>query len=261
MTQLAASAQLHQFTIGNVLGTSFAILRRNIVAFGIFALVFGLINPVADWMGGIIKPQVAAAKKADAPATWGTWAPPILLTIAMFLASMVISGLATAAVSYGVFQDLRGQRAGTVDCLARGLASILPVVAASLLFSLMVVLASILLLVPGVLVWVACWLFVPAIVVEKRGIPDSFKRSADLTRGRRWTVVGLLLVFNIASLLVSSGLTRVLQSAMGGWTSGALYFSDAAMMAFDAVMTAVSYYYLCADKEGVGIDEIAVVFD
>ena len=254
-------AQPHQFTIGNVLGTSFAVLRRNIVAFGILALAFGLINPVSEWTGGIIEPQVAAAMKAEAPATWGTWAPPILLTIAMFLVGMVIGGLATGAVSYGVFQDLRGQRAGTVDCLVRGLTSILPVVAASLVFSLMVVLASILVVIPGVLVWVAYWLYVPAMVVEKRGIMESFKRSADLTRGRRWTVVGLLLVFNIASLLVSSGLTRVLQSAMGGWTSGALYISDAAMMAFDAVMTAVSYYCLRADKEGVGIDEIAAVFD
>jgi hypothetical protein len=259
MTQEAASAPAHQFTIGNVLGTSFAVLRRNIVAFGIIGLVFGLFNPVADWIGGIIEPQVAAAMRADAPATWGTWAPPILLSFVVFLAGMVISSLATAAVSYGVFQDLRGQRAGTVDCLARGLTSILPVVAASLLFSLMVVLASTLLLIPGVLVWVAYWLCVPVIVVEKRGIMESFKRSAALTKGRRWMVVGLLLVSCIASLLVSSGLTRVLQSAMGGW--GALYVSHAAMMAFDAVMTAVSYCYLRADKEGVGIDDIAAVFD
>jgi hypothetical protein len=261
MTLLAASAQLHQFTIGNVLGTSFAVLRRNIVAFGIFALGFGLFNLVAEWAVGIIGSQIAAAAKTDAPVTWGTWAPPILFTIAVFFASMVISSLATAAVSYGVFQDLRGQRAGTIDCLVRGLASILPVVIASLAFSLIVSLASILLLIPGVLIWLAYWLYVPAIVVEKRGIIDSFRRSAFLTRGRRWRVVGLWLVAGVASLLVSSGLTRVLLSATGGWRFGALYISEAAMTAFYAAATAVSYYCLRADKEGVGIDDIAAVFD
>jgi hypothetical protein len=256
-----ASAPARQFTIGNVLGTSFTTLRRNIVPFGIFALVFGLVNLVAERVGEIIGLQIAAATKADVPVTWGTWAPPILLAIAVLFGSMAISSLATAAVTYGVFQDMRGQRAGTVDCLARGLASILPVVGGSLVFSLMVILASILLVVPGVLVFAACWLFIPAIVVEKRGIIESIRRSAYLTRGRRWVVLGLLLVVGIASLLVSSGLTRVLQSAMGGWTSGALYISDSAMMAFDAVMTAVSYYYLRADKEGIAIDDIAAVFD
>jgi hypothetical protein len=36
---------------------------------------------------------------------------------------------------------------------------------------------------------------------------------------------------------------------------------QAAVTAFIAVMTAVSYYYLRVDKEGVAIDEIAAVFD
>jgi hypothetical protein len=261
MTPDAASARLQQFTIGSVLGTSFIILRRNIVAFGIIALVFGVIDPVAEWGGGIVGSQIAAAVKAGEPFSWEAWVQPILLAIAAFIAGMMIDSLATAAISYGVFQDLRGQRAGTVDCLARGLASVLPVLAASLVFSVMVSLASIMLLIPGVLIWLAYWLFVPAIVVEKRGIMESFTRSAFLTRGRRWKVVGLWLVIVIASQLVSSGLINVLRSAMGGWSAGALYVADAATMAFEAVVTAVSYYYLRADKEGARIDDIAAVFD
>jgi len=258
MTLEAASAPARQFTIGNVVGTSFAVLRRNMVPFGIFALVFGLINSVVEWASGIVGSQIAAAVKADEPFSWETWATTILLAIAVFIAGMVISSLATAAVSYGVFQDVRGHRAGTVDCLARGLASILPVVAASLVFSVLVSLASLLLLIPGVLIWLAYWLYVPAIVVEKRGIMESFRRSAFLTRGRRWMVVGLWLVVGIAALLVSSGLTSVLRPAMGGWSFGALYVSNSAIMAFYAVVNVVGYSYLRIDKDG---GDIAAVFD
>ena len=39
------------------------------------------------------------------------------------------------------------------------------------------------------------------------------------------------------------------------------YVWQALFTAFSAVMTAVSYYYLRVDKEGVAIDEIAAVFD
>ena len=71
-------------------------------------------------------------------------------------------------------------------------------------------------------------------------------------------VVGLWLVVGIAALLVSSGLTSVLRPAMGGWSFGALYVSDSAIMAFYAVVNVVGYSYLRIDKDG---GDIAAVFD
>src|SRR5262249_34087585 len=136
------------------------------------------------------------------------------------------------------------------------------VVIATLLFSFLLGVGFLLLVVPGILVGLAYWLYVPAIVVEKKSIGDSLSRSAQLTKGRRWTAFGLWLVFTIASQVVTNVLDNVARGAGGGeWVWVVEYVWQAAATAFSAVMIAVSYYYLRVDKEGVAIDEIAAVFD
>jgi hypothetical protein len=258
----SGAPEAREFTIGRVLETSFNVLIRNIVPFGVLALGLGLLNFVAEWVGALmVSGTIGTAANTGAKATQGSWAPAILLGIGLTLATVVVSSLVTAAVSYGVFQDLRGRRAGIGACLSRGIAAILPVVIASVLFSLVVGVGWLLLVVPGVLMWLAFWLYIPVIVVEKSGILESFSRSAFLTKGRRWTVVGLWVVVGIAWQIVSTGLTKVSLAAPGEWSSVVLYAWQAAATAFGAVMTAVSYYCLRADKEGVAIDDIAKVFD
>jgi hypothetical protein len=265
VTQVATGApQAQQFTIGQVLETSFAVLSRNIVPFGVIALGLGLLDVVAQYATGVVASRTMETAVTDtgAEVNWGIQAPATVLGIATFLVSIVIGNLATAAVIYGVFQDLRGQRAGVGDCLSRGFAAILPVVIASVLFMLLVVAASILFIIPGVLVWLAFWLYVPAIVVEKCRIIESLNRSAFLTKGRRWTAAGLWLVVVIASAIVSTVLVKLVMPVAGELGSAvANYIWQAAATAFTAVMTAVSYSALRADKEGVAIDEIAKVFD
>ena len=44
------------------------------------------------------------------------------------LVSIVTSSLVTAALVYGTFQDLRGQRAAIGDLVSRGFSSLVPVV-------------------------------------------------------------------------------------------------------------------------------------
>ena len=69
--------------------------------------------------------------------------------------------------------------------------------------------------------------------MESGAFGAGFKRAADLSRGRRWGILGLLLYI-----------------PLGAFTS-----------AIGAILPAVVYYLLRAEKEGVGIDEIAGVFD
>jgi hypothetical protein len=256
MAQDAVSAPALQFTIGNVLETSFAVLWRNIVPFGVLALGLGVLNLLATLAGGGYLAWTVVSAEASHQIL-----PMILTGVVIFLVTVVAGNLLTAAVSYGVFQDLRGQRAGFGDCLARGLASILPVMIASLLFSILAGIGLILLVVPGVLVLLTFWLYIPVIVVEKRGIMESLRRSASLTRGRRWRMLGLWLVVGIGSQLASTVLAKISTAAIGEWSTVVVYVWYSATTAFMAVMTAVSYYYRRADKEGIAIDDIAAVFD
>jgi hypothetical protein len=252
VTQEAAVAPM--FGVGRVLGASASVLFRNLISFGLLALLLNLLPQLVEWVGAGGFGSATSLSDRGYPA----WAIQIL----SLLVSIVVSGLVTAALSYGVFHDLRGEPAGIVRCLSNGFASILSVVAASLVFGVLIFLGMALFVIPGILIWLAYLLFVPAIVVEKRGIVDSFNRSAFLTKGRRWAIFGAWLVFGVVSMLGMGLLMVVAQLASSGIVLAVVgYVWEALITAFSAVMTAVSYYYLRVDKEGVAIDEIAAVFD
>jgi hypothetical protein len=253
VTQEAAVAPT--FAVGRVLGTSSAVVFRNIVSFGVLALVLNLLPVLIDWAGGA---GFESATGLSGDGDNRTWAIKIL----SWFISVVVSGLVTAALSYGVFQNLRGEPAGIADCLSNGFASILPVVVASVVFGFLIVLGTALFVIPGILIWLAYLLFVPVIVVEKRGIIDSFNRSAFLTKGRRWAIFGAWLVFGVVAILGMALLMVVAQLVSPAVALPVLAYAwQVLLTAFSAVMTAVSYYYLRVDKEGVAIDEIAAVFD
>jgi hypothetical protein len=82
-----------------------------------------------------------------------------------------------------------------------------------------------------------------------------------LTKGRRWSILGLVLILFVANLIVSA-LTRAL-IVNGAPLGGAVLNVLAALffMALSAVLAAVGYYYLRAEKEGVAIDDVVKVFD
>ncbi len=62
MSQDAASAPAQQFTIGNVLETSFAVLARNIVPFGALALGLGGLILMDALVGRLWTVQVPSAE-------------------------------------------------------------------------------------------------------------------------------------------------------------------------------------------------------
>jgi len=253
VTQEAAVAPT--FAVGRVLGTSTSVLFRNLVSFGVLALVLNLLPLLVEWAGGGGLGSATGLSDSGGLPAWG-------IQILSLLVSVVVSGLVTAALSYGVFHDLRGEPAGIVRCLSNGFASILPVVAASVVFGFLIFLGMALFVIPGILIWLAYLLFVPALVVEKRGIVDSFNRRSFLTKGRRWAILGAWLVFGVVSVLGMVLLMVVAQLVSSGIVLPVIaYVWEALITAFSAVMTAVSYYYLRVDKEGVAIDEIAAVFD
>jgi hypothetical protein len=105
------------------------------------------------------------------------------------------------------------------------------------------------------------WVFVPAIVIERAGPIACFKRSLALTKGRRWSVVAIILMLTLANVLVSV-LTRTIMTEaapIGGAVLNllaALFF-----MVLAAVLSAVGYFHLRAEKEGRALDALLRSFD
>ena len=260
---MAAEPGTVQFSIGRVIGDSFGVLARNIVSFGILSLLIGLIGLLFG-LFFFDTSQLEAAQNDPAQLeaamqqiNWWAFALTILLMV-------IVSFLTQAAIIYGTFQDLRGQKAGIGDCIARGLSSVVPVVVGSILLSLGIMAGSILLIVPGIILALMWWVYVPAIVVEGKGIIEAFGRSRELTRGRRWHILGLLIVVVIVMIVVGfiAKFVVMIIASQGGLAASIVdYVFNALLTAFTSVLVAVGYYYLRAEKEGVDVNEIARIFD
>jgi len=254
---MAAEAGAVQFSIGRVIGDSLGVFGRNFISFSILALLIG----VLDLLMVIFN---------IAPAETQTLGQMNLAAVGLtVLVTLVVSGLTQASIIYGTFQDLRGSRAGIGDCIARGLSSVVPVILGTLILSLAVGLASILLIIPGIILALMWWVYIPAIVVEGKGIFDSFGRSRELTRGRRWHIFGLLFIVFLLAFVINFVITLVAAISIVRApisdpvlvVSTIEYVAQSLLAAFSAVMVAVGYYYLRAEKEGVDVNAIASVFD
>lgn len=269
-----------EFRIGRVIGHSFGVFRRNFVGFSILALLISLLQELFF----LFYPNSAALKAPEVG--FGTVAVAYLVWVSIWL---LIESLTTAAVVFGTFQDLRGSKVRIVKCITHGVATMLPHIAASLLYTIVLWIALALFIVPGFFLadWLATMLphieaivflivlalsivpgfflyvmlraYVPTRVVEDRRILGSFGRSAELTKGRRWRIFGLTLVVLAVIIPVAQLLPWAVFAALGfhGVASIVAYVMQALVAAFSAVVGAVTYYYLRAEKEGINAAKMA----
>jgi hypothetical protein len=244
------------FAIGPVLSTSFAVFFRNIVPFMIIALLVGIpYILISFWTLASVGDMQAAAQTGSLPA--GFWGMIGIGMIVLLLTNV----LSQSAINYGTFQDLRGQKASLGDSLSRGLAMLPRVVVGAVLATLAVAIGSCLFVIPGLILLLMWWVFIPVVIVEGAGITDAFGRSRALTKGHRWGILGLLLIVGVIQAVVQTVLGFIARLAGPLGVEILNLAVTFGFTAFTAVLCAVGYYYLRAEKEGIVIDDIARVFD
>jgi hypothetical protein len=192
--------------------------------------------------------------------------------LVMFL-TIVLGMLSQAIVLYGAFQDMRGRPVSLADCLKVGLHRFFPIVGLALSEGVAVMLASMLLIVPGMILYMMWFVATPVCVVEQLGPFRSLGRSRELTKGHRWKLFGLMLVILIPALIVGAILGVVIAVlGTGGFLSMSTALAtplgqvvnliwSAAWSAFYAVMVVVTYHDLRVAREGIDTEQIAAVFE
>lgn len=129
------------------------------------------------------------------------------------LLNMIVMMLASAFLAASLYtlalKELDGESPTPREVFGAAGQMFLPLLGLNILFFIAVAGGMILLIVPGVLIALAWCVAGPALIAEGVGITQSFRRSADLTRGNRWLLFALFLLFFIASALVDSLLGAV----------------------------------------------------
>lgn len=248
---MTANRQPGTFELGRVIQRTFGAISRNLPVFlGLALLLTGLPAFVVAWA------QVNSDSNAAALAGGlGT------------LVNLVTTYILQAALVHGTVADLNGRRASLGQALRVGGRMFLPVLAISILLGIAVGLGVLLLIVPGLIMLTIWMVAVPAQVVERTGVFGAFSRSRDLTRGNRWKVFGLMLIFFLLGglMLLLAGFlgyafTPDADSTMSIPGAVVLAFTQAVSAMIAAVGVAAIYYELRSAKEGVGPEALAAVF-
>jgi hypothetical protein len=254
----AVSAMPMRFDMGRVVGRTFSAVGKNFVLYFALGLVFA---------GGpaLMMAVGQGLATAEAASPFGAYTQ---LYIGGAVLNMIGTYVLQAALTHGAVVHFDGRRASLGDCLATGLRFFLPIFAIALLWLVGVALGLILLFVPGLILMTVWAVVAPAEVVERTGVFGAFSRSAALTRDHRWSIflLGLALwilttIFSMVTLAVA-GIVSAAGWLSAGWAIGiAQCITNPIVSIITAVGVASLYFELRSVKEGVGVEELAAVFD
>lgn len=253
-----------RFSIGDVLSRTFSTLADKPVFF--FGLAAMTALPSAVINAGVLGPSS--------------------MTLLPVFCNMLLGLMIQGAIAYGVFSSLADQDPSWGEALARGfrrtfylfligLIMGLLVVALSAGFAMFIfvlrsaaILGFLLMLVAGAAMICFWAVTIQACVVEQLGPIASFNRSAELTKGYRWHLFGLLvlifvvgIVFVVVFSMVATSLFHANWLLMPKVKVVIFFLFSLGSTAFFGTMCSVIYYDLRAVKEGLTLDALADIFD
>lgn len=175
---------------------------------------------------------------------------------------LALNVIAQAVVLYGAIQKMRGQDFALVESLQRGLVRFFPLFGMLICMGLGLIVGFVLFVIPGMILWTMWVVGLPVCVAEGLGPIASLKRSSYLTKGNRWRVFAVFLVFFLVNAIIQA-ILQVLLAVVGGPTGVMVgtYLWTVLIQALYAILVAVVYHDLRVAREGVDIERIAAVFD
>ncbi len=257
------------FRLGDVIQAAFDATLANFPVFVLLALV-------------LYSAPILVVTAAFGPPATRIGQPALVLGagLASSIVSLASSALLQGALMRGVVSHLNGVKPTFGACLRAGLTAAAPLVAIGLLAGIGIVAGFVFLIVPGVFLLVLWSVAAPAQVVERVGVFRALGRSAELTAGHRWSVLGVLLVMGVLTLVivfvgsaVGGLMIGMLSIASGGlagigfiWGMFLLQSVIAALAGgvaavFSSATPAALYYGLRRAKEGSAPASLAAVFD
>ncbi len=243
--------------IGRVIQETFGVLGRNFVTFLILTLVF---VGIPSLLVGFLQLNILHSGKLFA---WQTTLGGLIALLTNFILQ--------AAIIFGAVNDLNAQPASLSACFRVGLRTFLPILVIGILLTIAFALGFVLLLVPGLFILCMWCVTIPAYVVEQTSLFKAFGRSQALTAGNRWRILGLLVIYFVALLIIEalmgvfSAPMRIASGGLAGLGFMRLVILTPLLNVANALISTVGvatlYVELRRVREGVGPEGLAALFD
>jgi hypothetical protein len=254
-----ADYQGGDFDLGRVLKRTFASISQNWLVFLVSSVVLIGIPSVISGFGRGENIFMASSPTATTAIVVG------------FVLSVVGAFVLQGIVVFTAINGFNGKPVDLGGALGAGLRFFFPLFGLGILMGLALILGYMLLIVPGVILSIMWIVAPPVVVAEKRGIMESFQRSRDLTRGSRWMIFAISLVYFLVAMVLGLAIGGLGAAASGGLgaTAGALSIGGLVFTPIVNVITSILssagvaaiYYELRTVKEGAAPDQLAAAFD
>jgi hypothetical protein len=261
---------MQSFSIGDVFSKSAEVFLKNIVSIAILAVVV-LGIPAVLAQAFVFGPMLRTA-------TVGSMGTAMYAGMGAGVFSLILQLFLMSAICYCVVQSMAGRQISLGEMASRGVAAIPVTIGITLIFILVLIPSVILLYIPFIIVGCMWWVAVPVAIAERPGMLASLKRSSELTKGSRWKIFGLMVIYILVSLIISGLLMTFLAAGNGFSVTGMMQASQqlgktgfslplilsqlfsSLLFAFVCVVVAVCYTELRRIKEGAGIADVAKIF-
>jgi uncharacterized membrane protein len=198
-------------SVGRVFGQAFGAIFNNPAAFFGLTLVFGTVPSILiQYVTGPQGMNLMQGVQQSGGTSAVIGLSVVTGIVQLFLSLVVQGALVRATVAYAA-----GQKATIGDSIAAGSRAALPLLGLALLIGICVGLGMILLVVPGVILYIMWSVAAPALVEERTGITESLSRSSYLTKGARWRIFGIQMVLVVIIWLFSGAFALFIFSGAG----------------------------------------------
>lgn len=248
-----AQLQLRPLGVGEIVDATFTVYRRRFGPIFAIALVLVSIPFLVSLVGGC---------SLNASGVTACTSPIGLLGYVVGVIGSMAASAAAILVAADAYADVPSDWR---KAMGIGVRRLLAVIAATIVFGVLVAVGFVLLIVPGIFLAVSFAVVWQALMIEGIGPVESIKRSWRLVAGERWRIfgAGLLVMILTAILLgiVSVVIWLILSSGLGvsGGLAGYIvqHVSTLLSIPLTAAVGTVIYLDLRVRKESLGTTELA----
>lgn len=241
--------EIRPMSVGEILDTGFRLLRNHFgLLVGLSALAYvpmGVLNLIADGF-------LASAHTGESVAG----APLMIFALIMFLVYLIAAPIASTAMTLALGDLYVGRPTSAGEALRQTWSIIVPVIGTGLLSSILIGLASLLFIIPGIWLTFAYWVAPQVMVIERVFGMAALRRSSELMKGNK----GRGFVIGLAVLLLMGVMSGGATWALTAWPVIETIASTAVTIVTYAFLYAVNvvfYFDVRCRREAFDLEHLA----
>jgi hypothetical protein len=205
---MMAGVETGPLTLSEILDRMFSIYRKNfLMLVGIAGLPYAGIAVITGFLVGLAALVVAGgspdAARIGVGAAGGIFLIVIIVMVFVFIVAAILASLGT----YAAVWDIQvGRTTGIKRAYRIAWSHAGSAILAGILAGLAMLAGFVLLIIPGIIVYLALSLIYPVIIAEDSGGAESLGRSWELTKGYRWKIFVAMLVSFAVSAAITYGI-------------------------------------------------------